>query len=65
VCDDDSLAPADKTVALLSKAPRAEIKRYPIGHFDIYVGEPWERAVADQTQFLTRHLSTPAPSLTH
>ena len=39
-----------------SKAPRAEVKRYPIGHFDIYVGEAFERAVADQADFLQRHL---------
>jgi dienelactone hydrolase len=65
VCDDDSLAPAERTVALLNKAPRSEIKRYPIGHFEIYVGEWWERAVGDQTEFLRRHLLTQAPSLTH
>lgn len=65
VCDRDSLAPADRTVALLSKAPLAEIKRYPIGHFEIYVGEWWERAVADQTEFLSRHLLKREPSLTH
>lgn len=30
--------------------------RYPDGHFDIYVGELFERAVNDQLEFLTRHL---------
>jgi fermentation-respiration switch protein FrsA (DUF1100 family) len=65
VCDRDSLAPAEQTVRLLSKAPRAEIKRYPIGHFDIYIGEWWERAVSEQTDFLRRHLITQAPSLTY
>jgi fermentation-respiration switch protein FrsA (DUF1100 family) len=65
VCDEDSLTPADRTVALLSKAPLAEIKRYPIGHFEIYVGQWWERAVADQTEFLSRHLLKQEPSLTH
>ena len=63
VCDKDSLAPAERTVELISKAPLAEIKRYPIGHFDIYLGEWFERAVADQTEFLTRHLLTREPSL--
>ena len=29
----------------------------PIGHFEIYVGENFERAVADQTAFLQRHLA--------
>lgn len=63
VCDNDSLTPAERTVALLSKAPLAEIKRYPIGHFEIYVGEWFERAAADQTEFLGRHLLTREPSL--
>lgn len=35
--------------------------RYPIGHFDIYTGEPLERVVADQTAFLQRHLGRPGP----
>jgi hypothetical protein len=29
---------------------------YPNGHFDIYVGEPFERVVADQVEFLQRHV---------
>jgi pimeloyl-ACP methyl ester carboxylesterase len=60
VCDGDVLAPADRTVELVSRAPLAEIVRYPVGHFDIYVGQPFERAVADQTEFLRRHLLTDA-----
>jgi pimeloyl-ACP methyl ester carboxylesterase len=56
VCDTDALAPAAATVKLAAAAPRGEVKRYPIGHFDIYVGEWFERAVTDQTEFLTRHL---------
>jgi uncharacterized protein len=61
VCDTDSLAPAERTAELVSKALKAEVKRYPIGHFDIYVGEAWEAAVADQTEFLTRHLLSDVP----
>ncbi|MGZ6617602.1 MAG: alpha/beta hydrolase [Solirubrobacteraceae bacterium] len=57
VCDRDALAPAKATVKFAQAAPRGEIKRYPVGHFDIYVGETWERAVADQTEFLSRHLA--------
>lgn len=56
VCDTDSVAPAKQTVKWASKAPRGEVVRYPFGHFDIYQGEPFERAVADQTDFLVRHL---------
>ena len=56
VCDRDAFAPAEATVRHAHRAPLAEVKRYPIGHFDIYLGEPFERAVADQTEFLVRHM---------
>jgi hypothetical protein len=56
VCDSDSVAPAATTVRYASKAPRGEIVRYPIGHFDIYKGEPLERAIDDQLAFLRRHI---------
>ena len=56
ITDQDSVAPAERTAKLAARGPRNEIKRYPIGHFDIYLGEHWERAVADQTEFLVRTL---------
>jgi dienelactone hydrolase len=56
VCETDSLAPAAATLKYAATASKSEVKRYPVGHFDIYIGEPFERAVADQTEFLTRHL---------
>ena len=40
VCDGDTVAPAETTVKFARAAPRAEVKRYPVGHFDIYLGEP-------------------------
>jgi len=56
VCEPDSVAPADTTVRHAAKAPRGEIKVYPQGHFDIYVGEAFDRVVADQLDFLDKHL---------
>jgi len=56
LCDTDAVAPAETAARYAATAPRAEVKRYPVGHFDIYLGEPFERAVADQTEFLVRHL---------
>jgi dienelactone hydrolase len=56
VCDRDSVAPAKATLKWAATAPNHEIKRYPVGHFEIYVGEPFERAVTDQTEFLVRVL---------
>ena len=57
ICDTDAVAPATTALRYAATAPRGEVKRYPIGHFDIYLGEPFEQAVADQTEFLTRQLS--------
>ena len=56
VCDHDSLAPAAATVRHAERAPHGRVKRYPIGHFEIYVGEWFERAVTDQTEFLVEDL---------
>jgi uncharacterized protein len=54
VCDADSVAPAPATLRHVSKAPRGEIKRYPEGHFDIYVGAAFDKVVTDQIAFLQR-----------
>ena len=56
VCEHDLVAPARSAVRAAESAPRGELLRYPIGHFEIYFGEWFERAVADQVEFLTRHL---------
>jgi fermentation-respiration switch protein FrsA (DUF1100 family) len=56
ICDTDAVAPAETALRYATTAPRGEVKRYPVGHFDIYLGEPFEQAVADQTEFLVRHL---------
>jgi uncharacterized protein len=56
VCDHDSVAPPGPTLRAARKAPHGETVRYPIGHFDIYFGEPFEQAVHDQTEFLRGRL---------
>jgi hypothetical protein len=56
VCDTDSVAPAKPTLFHARRAPKGEIKRYPDGHFDIYVGEAFEQVVKDQIEFLHRHV---------
>lgn len=58
ICDQDAVAPPETALRYARTAPRAEVKRYPVGHFDIYIGEPFENAVADQTEFLVRHLGS-------
>ncbi len=56
VCEKDATTPPGPAIRAAERAPRGELRRYPIGHFDIYLGKDFERAVADQTEFLSRHL---------
>ncbi|MBX3222440.1 MAG: alpha/beta fold hydrolase [Labilithrix sp.] len=56
VCDDDVVAPPEPIVEAARTMQRAELFRYPYGHFDVYLGEPFERVVVDQVAFLRRHL---------
>ncbi|MEI2700913.1 MAG: alpha/beta fold hydrolase [Baekduia sp.] len=58
ICDEDSVAPAGRAAKQVARAPQAEVVHYPIGHFDIYVGEPFERAVAGYVAFLDRVVPT-------
>ena len=55
ICDNDSLAPISaETAKELEKY--AEVKHYPIGHFDIYIGDNFEKSVSDQLAFFKKHL---------
>lgn len=54
VCDPDSVAPASQTLRHARRAPHHEVRRYPHGHFDIYVGEAFEQVISDQINFLNR-----------
>ena len=56
VCDRDNVTPPSAAVEAAERAPRGEALHYDGRHFDIFVGELFERAVADQTAFLTRTL---------
>jgi dienelactone hydrolase len=57
VCDQDSLVDVEASDKVAHDAPQGEVAHYPIGHFDIYTGEWFERAATRQTEFLVRHLS--------
>ena len=63
-CEKDATTPSAPAVKAAQRSPNAELIRYDIGHFDIYVGEQFETTVADQIEFLTRNLlgSPVAPS---
>ncbi|MBU7017659.1 MAG: alpha/beta hydrolase [Theionarchaea archaeon] len=55
ICEKDNLvseASYKKTAEILGD--HAEVKTYPIGHFDIYEGEYFEKAVNDQITFFKK-----------
>lgn len=63
IADRDAVAPPQAAQQAAFRATgRAEVRTYPVGHFDVYSGAPFERAVADQLYFLRRHLATTARS---
>jgi pimeloyl-ACP methyl ester carboxylesterase len=58
VCTRDSVAPPEAAErAIAGLGPRGEARRYPVGHFEPYFGEHFERSVGDQLEFLRRHLA--------
>jgi dienelactone hydrolase len=62
VSNTDSVTPPEQTVQYARTAPFGEIKRYDAGHFDFYLGKPFEALARDQVEFLTCQLH-PAPSV--
>jgi uncharacterized protein len=51
VCDEDATTPVTPAVKAAGRAPRADLRHYPYGHFDIY-HDP--QVKADQVAFLQR-----------
>lgn len=57
VASDDAITPPAPAMEAAGRAPKGELIIYAgLGHFEIYRGEAYERAVADQLDFLGRHL---------
>lgn len=56
VCDRDGTTPPANAVRAAERAPRGELRRYPLEHFQIYTHP---QARADQVEFLTRHVVRP------
>jgi len=58
VCEKDISLPlnvVEKAAKHLGKL--AEVIRYPIDHFDIYLGDNFEQAVSSQQEFFNKHLT--------
>lgn len=53
----DQVAKPGPAIAAARRAPRGELRTYPgVDHFDIYDGPEHEAVVADELEFLHRHL---------
>jgi fermentation-respiration switch protein FrsA (DUF1100 family) len=57
LCEHDALVSVKATEKVAQAAPQGELARFPVGHFEIYTGDWFERAVSRQAEFLARHLS--------
>ncbi|MFI6958559.1 alpha/beta hydrolase [Nocardia sp. NPDC050408] len=56
ICDGDSVTPSGETDRYAAQAVHGEVRHYRAGHFDIYVGEPFETVIRDQIRFLERNV---------
>lgn len=60
ICEQDTVAPAKAAEKAAAKMPQAEVRRYPVGHFDVYRDAAYQRSLADQLSFLNTHLPVSA-----
>jgi uncharacterized protein len=56
VADHDRAGSIGLALRAAEEAPQAEPHRYPVGHFDVYVGAAMEAIVTDEVAFLRAHL---------
>jgi uncharacterized protein len=54
VAEDDMITPIAPALRTAKRAPHGISQTYPGGHFDLYFGETFEKAVAEQITFLRR-----------
>ena len=58
IAEGDEATPEAKTRPIAERAPRGELRRYPGDHFAFYQdGEVRRQALADQIEFLRKHVS--------
>ncbi len=57
ISENDSIIPRNASEETIRKlGSKAEVKHYPIGHFEIYTGDSFERSVGEQLDFFKKHL---------
>ena len=66
LADRDLQASSKFAARIAARAPYADIRHYPLGHFDVYLGEALEEIGDRELEFLRAHLmagTTPARSV--
>jgi hypothetical protein len=53
----DNITPAALAMKAAKRMPSAEILSMPVGHFEVYSGEPFEQAAEAEADFFARHLA--------
>lgn len=61
-CDHDTAAPPAPIIRAGERHANVDVRRYPYGHFDIYVGDGFAQAAPDQLAFLKRVLQVEVSS---
>lgn len=61
ITEQDDINPPALGKLAAERAPQGELCLYHGGHFDPFLGETFERMVADQVDFLSRHLTDSQP----
>lgn len=57
VCENDTVAPAKKTFYYAAKSKNVVIKKYPYGHFDIYLGDNFQKVILDYIDFFKSNIT--------
>jgi fermentation-respiration switch protein FrsA (DUF1100 family) len=57
IADADRVMPAKPALKMAKRAQHGTLRRYGFGHFGMYYGEGFERAVRDQVAFLRQQLA--------
>jgi cephalosporin-C deacetylase-like acetyl esterase len=58
ICDHDDVTPPSAVQQTINELGQyAEVKHYPIGHFDVYLDANFEQSIADQVDFFKKHIA--------
>lgn len=57
LAEEDRLIPPASVEDAAERVPKGQLYRVPVGHFDVYRGDPFEKVVGREADFLAVHLT--------